>query len=257
MVPSSVDSLADNIVVVLVEPSDPGNIGASARAMKTMGLRQLRLVQPLHFPHPKATWRATNALEVVEQAQVYADLVEAVSNCQLVFATSARNRSLPWPQVTAHQAGVVVTEAMKTNQRVALVFGRERSGLTNEELQQCHRHICISANSNYPVLNLSHAVQIVCYEIFRHYTDEDQTNEEGHFGVDWDQPLAAHKDIEGLLVAMDKMLVDTKFYNPQNPDKLVARLQRMFMRAGLDIMEVNIWRGIISHFQAISTRNKK
>ena len=257
MLCQNLSGLANNVVVVLVEPSDPGNIGASARAMKTMALRQLRLVRPLHFPHPKASWRATNALEVVEQAQVYSDFAEAISDCHLVFATSARNRSLPWPQVTAQQAGLVVKKAVDESQKVALVFGRERSGLTNDELQQCHRHVFISANSEYPVLNLSHAVQIACYEVFRHYVDDYQKNNDVHFGVDWDQPLAEHKDIGGLLVAMDKMLVETGFYNPENPDKLVPRLQRMFLRAGLDKMEINILRGIISHFQEISVRSKK
>ena len=255
------DDILNRVIIVLVGTSDPGNIGASARAMKTMGIHQLRLVDPLYFPHPKATWRATHAVDLVQQAQVYPDLASAIGDCQLVLATSARCRSLPWPLVQVAEGARLIIDQARTDAPIAIIFGRERAGLTNDELQMCHRHIIIPADEQCGILNISHAVQIVCYEIFRqlHHQENSQNNDErdNHFGVRWDQPLAPHSEIQLMLEALEKTLIASSFYNPERPDKLIPRLRRLFMRAAPDQMEVNIWRGIISHFHSMNEKKKR
>ena len=149
--------------IVLVNTTDPGNIGAAARAMKTMGLKNLYLVAPKAFPHLSASVRASHAIDILAEARVVDNLTEALQDCSLVFGTSTRVRELNWVTLTARAAAEkIITRPL---QDVALVFGRERCGLTNEELQHCHFQIIIPANPDYSSLNLAAAVQIVCYEL--------------------------------------------------------------------------------------------
>ncbi|MBV8801935.1 MAG: RNA methyltransferase, partial [Gammaproteobacteria bacterium] len=156
--------MLDNIRIVLVNPSHPGNIGATARAMKTMGLKKLYLVNPRLFPHTNANEMASGALDVLGQAVVVDELDEALTDCELVVGTSARERAIPWPQLLPRElADLARIEAQKTT--IAIVFGREQSGLTNDELDRCHFHLIIPSNPDYSSLNLAAAVQVVAYEL--------------------------------------------------------------------------------------------
>ncbi|MFQ3282352.1 RNA methyltransferase, partial [Reinekea sp.] len=155
-----------NIKIVLIKTWHPGNIGAVARAMKNMGLHQLALVDPVDFPSEEATNRAGQATDLLENVEVFSTLAEAIADCTMVVGTSARDRTLKLPSLTAQTCAEQVVEEQEAGQ-VAIVFGRERMGLHNDEIQQCHFQLNIDANPDYPVLNLSQAVQIVSYEIFK------------------------------------------------------------------------------------------
>ncbi len=155
----------DSLRIVLVETSHPGNIGGAARAMKTMGLSQLWLVRPARFPDPQAEWRAAGALDVLDRAIVVDSLDQAIGDCSLVVGTSTRSRRIPWPIATANTFAQQF--ASEPARAVALLFGRETSGLTNDELQRCHLHLQIPANPAYSSLNVAMAVQVVCYELFQ------------------------------------------------------------------------------------------
>jgi tRNA (cytidine32/uridine32-2'-O)-methyltransferase len=205
--------------------------------MKTMGLSQLRLVQPKYFPHEQATALASDAVDVLENAQVYDDLKSAIADCHFVVGTSARKRYLDWPLLTAHEAANRVIEA--SAESVAIVFGREQSGLTNEELQSCHAHLQIPANPNYSSLNLASAVQVVAYEIFcASLSNRPEKKTEA---------LATHAELELLLAHLEETLIDIEFLDPKNPRMLMPRLRRLFNRAELEQTEVNILRGILTH----------
>ena len=159
----ALSELFAHIRIVLVNPSDPGNIGAAARAMKTMGLKRLYLVTPDAFPHHKASVRASNALDILADAMVVDSLEEAIQDCHCVFGTSTRERELNWVSLTARETAEKI--GGMPQQEIAILFGRERCGLTNQELQHCHFQITIPANPDYSSLNLASAVQIVCYEL--------------------------------------------------------------------------------------------
>ena len=224
---------------MLVETSDPGNIGAAARAMKTMGLCDLRLVNPAHFPHPKAVWRAKAAKDLVDNARVYPCLAAAVAECQLAVASSARMRTLPWPTLTPRGLAAQVGALSPAGGPVALVFGREKTGLKNEELQLCQWHCVIPANPEYPVLNLSHAVQLLCYEL-NNVRHPDKLEP----GYESDQPPATQEAIEHMFAELCAMLDASGFSRKDDSQKLIPRLRRFFARAQLDRMEANIWHGI-------------
>ena len=156
--------MLENIRIVLMNTSHPGNIGSVARAMKTMGLTDLCLVSPLQFPDPKADEMASNAVDVLAQATVVETLEDAIADCALVVGTSARTRKIPWPLLAPRAMAEKVREEAPTNQ-IAIVFGREQSGLSNEELERCHLHVNIPANPEYSSLNLGAAVQVIAYEL--------------------------------------------------------------------------------------------
>ena len=153
--------MLDNIRVVLVNTSHPGNIGGAARAMKNMGLSRLVLVEPRDFPSPEAEARASGASDVLESAQVVATLEEALVGCTVVLGTSARDRSLPWPLVDPRECGEKVIAEAGQGKEIALVFGREHAGLTNDELQRCHFHVHIPSSPDFSSLNLAAAVQVL------------------------------------------------------------------------------------------------
>lgn len=227
--------MLEKVRIVLVNTTHPGNIGAAARAMKTMGLSELVLVQPQQFPHGLATGMASNADDLLTKAKVVPTLQEALKGCGLVLGTSARIRSLSWRLLTPEEAA---TEALAHTQTadVAIVFGREKSGLTNEELQQCHAHICIPANEEYNVLNLAQAVQIICYE-FRKTLLRNETL------PDYREPLASHDEVQRLYSHMQLVLEKLQFYDPANAKQLMPRLKRMFSRIKLEKREISILRG--------------
>lgn len=226
-----------NIRIVLVNTSHPGNIGAAARAMKTMGLTTLYLVSPQLFPHPKATEMATGASDILDKAVIVNDLAEAIADCGLVVGTSARSRTIPWPMLSPRQfAEKAIPEA--TTRKVAIIFGREQSGLTNDELHHCHFHLQIPCDPGYTSLNVAAAVQVIAYELRIASLAEDVKEE-------WDYPFATAQEMRGFYEHLERVLIAIDFLNPKVPRQLMTRLQRLFNRARPDVMEVNILRGIL------------
>ncbi|AOV16864.1 tRNA (cytosine(32)/uridine(32)-2'-O)-methyltransferase TrmJ [Acidihalobacter aeolianus] len=235
------------IRIVLVEPSHPGNIGAAARAMKTMGLSRLYLVSPEQYPHAEATARASGADDILASAVVCNDLDAALSGTTLVFGTSARARNLEWPTIPPRAAAEAVTH--EPEGEVALLFGRERSGLTNEELERCHYRVHIPANPNYSSLNLASAVQILCYElalVADHEVVNPQTRETTS---EVGESFADQIDVERFYAHLEQALVEIDFLDPDNPRQLMRRLKRLFNRTRLLHTEVNLLRGILTAAQ--------
>jgi tRNA (cytidine32/uridine32-2'-O)-methyltransferase len=226
------------IRVVLVETSHPGNIGAAARAMKNMCLQTLYLVRPKLFPHDEATARASGADDVLENAVVVDTLQQAIADCQLVYGASARLRSLPWPLSTPRECAAQVVEAAQAG-HVALVFGRERTGLSNEELALCQSLVHIPTNPDYASLNVAAAVQILAYEVLM---ASQQTASQPIQAPD--SRLATQQEVEGMFEHLESTLIDLDYLDPQNPRQLMRRLRRLFNRVQLEDTEVNIIRGI-------------
>ena len=239
------------IKFVLVGTTHPGNIGASARAIKNMGLNNISLVAPKDFPNDSAFYRAKAAKDVLENAEIHKDLFEATKNCQLIIGTSARNRKVPWPVVTPKEAGKEIIKYLKGGSKeVAIVFGREDRGLTNEELGMCNLHVHIPTDESYSSLNLSQAVQILSYEVRLALLEE-----QGEVEVNaWDVELANSDQTERLINHMDELMQEVDFYDTQNPRKLLTRVRRFYKRSQIDVMEANIFRGF---FSAIQKRLKK
>jgi len=239
------ESLLPRVKVVMVHTSHSGNIGSAARAMKTMGLTNLVLVSPKQFPSEDAIAMSSGAADVLEGATVVETLEEAIVDCSLVVGASARSRNLPWPLVNpremAQQALALPAEA-----KIALVFGRERSGLTNDELARCSCHVNIPANADYSSLNVASAVQVLCYEL-RMSAVLSQGTEQPLWGVEWDQPPATSGQLEGLFEHWQKLLVDIDFLDPTNPRTLMSKVRRLILRAQPDEVEANIMRGMLSH----------
>jgi len=228
------------IRVVLVEPSHPGNIGGAARALKTMGLSELALVKPRRFPDPQAEWRAAGAQDVLDGVVIHASVEAAVADCQWVVGTSTRLRRIPWPVKDVADSAADIL-AQPPDSQVAILFGRETSGLTNEELQQCHCHLQIPANPEYPSLNLAMAVQVVAYELYRQRADKPAVD-----ATSWDRPLAPMGHIEALVQHFESALVASQFLDPANPGQTMTRLRRLLTRVALDETEVQILRGVLT-----------
>lgn len=239
----------NNIHIVLVETSHPGNIGAAARAAKTMGITRLRLVTPRLFPHADATAFASGAVDVLEAVQLFDSVATAVADCRMVVGTTARRRTVNAPILRPDEAArnVVGTAA---DQPVALVFGRERTGLTNEELDLCQQLIEIPANPDYSSLNLAAAVQVLSYECrcAAQGARDGVSDSDVQEGVRNDPPASAEQ-LEGLYGHLEEVLTGTGFLDPDNPRYLMRRLRRLFGRAGLDERELNILRGILTSVQ--------
>lgn len=233
--------MLEQIRIVLVNTSHPGNIGAAARAMKTMGLKNLYLVAPLQFPHVKADEMASGALDVLHQAKVVETLELAINDCHLVVGTSARNRTIPWPLLSPREMSEKIKSEAKESQ-IAIVFGREQSGLTNEELHQCHFHIQIPANPAYSSLNLAAAVQVIAYELRIAHLAKDHA-------LQWDYPLANADEMEKFFEHLQTVLVEIDFLKLSAPRQLMTRLRRLFFRARPDKMEMNILRGLLGAVQ--------
>ncbi|WP_416305408.1 tRNA (cytosine(32)/uridine(32)-2'-O)-methyltransferase TrmJ [Neptunicella sp. SCSIO 80796] len=240
--------MLENIKVVLVNTSHTGNIGSTARAMKTMGLSQLVLVDPVSKPDGQASALAAGATDVLGNAKIVATLAEAVADCGLVIGTSARSRTLSWPMIEPRECGEKLV-AESVNYPVALVFGRENNGLSNEELQQCHFHVCIPANPDYSSLNLAAAVQTLCYEVrMAHLQDSRLAEDEP------DYPLS--EDLERYYTHLEQTLTKTTFIVKQHPGMVMTKLRRLFNRARPEREELNILRGILASIDK-SIANKK
>lgn len=239
-------TMLDQIRIVLVNTSHPGNIGSAARAMKTMGLSRLYLVSPQQYPHQKAIEMAAGADDVLASAIVVPSLEEAVADCHWVIGTSARLRTIPWPLVSPRAMAEKIKQEPASSQ-IAIIFGREQSGLTNEELRRCHWHTQIPANPDYSSLNIAQAVQVLAYELRVASLSETPDAE-------WDYPLATAAEMERFFAHLEETLIDIQFLKPEAPRQLMTRLRRFFYRARPDVMEINILRGWCSAVQDV---NKK
>jgi tRNA (cytidine32/uridine32-2'-O)-methyltransferase len=242
--PAGVAERMARVRVVLVGTAHPGNIGGAARAMKNMGLGRLYLAAPVEFPHREATWRAVQATDLLDRAVVTRDLAEAVADCTLVIGTSARERRIQLPQLSPRRLGGLCTEA-GPREEIALVFGREDSGLSNEELRLCHWHVHVPTSAAYPSLNLAAAVQLLSYEL-RMAALESEGQDPGET---WDEPLATVEGVERFYEHLETTLVQVGFLNPAAPRQLMTRLRRLFNRVRLDQMELNILRGMLTEIQ--------
>jgi TrmH family RNA methyltransferase len=225
--------------IVLVGTSHPGNIGAVARAMKTMGLQRLVLVAPKVFPAEEASARAAGAVDVLESARVCAGLDEALAGASFVVGASARLRSLAWPSIAPREAAARIV-AETSSGEAAVVFGRENSGLTNEELARCHALLHIPTAPALGSLNLAMAVQVVAYELFL------ASGAAPALPPDRAQPAATAEEMEKFYEHLETALIAAKFLDPDNPRHLMRRLRRLFNRAQPDSNEVNILRGILA-----------
>lgn len=225
--------------IVLCRPQHPGNIGAAARAMKTMGITDLRLVAPEKFPAPEARWMATSAIDVLDRARVHGELKEAISDCVAAFALSARTREWSLQVLDARAAA---GKAAEFDGPVAFVFGNEQAGLTNEEMLACQYLVHIPANPEFSSLNLAQAVQVICYEMF-------QVSFSASFEMRKEKP-ATVADLEGLYGHLERAAVESEFYDPASNSRLPTRFRRLFSRVpGLEREEVNILRGLLNALQ--------
>jgi len=247
--------MSDHIRIVLVNTTHPGNIGGVARAMKNMGVSDLCLVEPKSFPHPDADARASGATDILEKACVVSTLDEALADCGLIFGTSARERHIPWPLVNPRELAAIATP-LEGKARVAILFGREDRGLTNEELQRCHHHVHIPAVESFSSLNIAAAVQVITYEL-RMAQVADQQAARPQWGTDWDIELAEQRELELMFEHLERTLVEIEFLDPNNPRQLMPRLRRLLQRAVPDKVEVNVLRGILTAIERRSGQVKK
>ncbi len=235
--------MLDKFRIVLVNTSHTGNIGSVARAMKTMGISNLYLVDPVTPPDGKAQALAAGATDILASAKIVDTLEEAIKDCGLVVGASARSRTWSWPMLDPRQcAKKMLSEAPK--HEVALVFGRENNGLSNEELQLCQFHVCLPANPEYSSLNLAMAVQTLCYEIRMTWLE----NQEQYETIEEDYPLA--DDLDGFYQHLEETLIKTGFIIKAHPGQVMMKLKRMFNRARVERQELNILRGILSSIQS-------
>ena len=250
---SALKNVLNSVRIVLVQTYHPGNIGAIARAMKTMGLNELYLVDPRDYPAEEASSRAAGALDVLDNATVVETLAEALADCTQVFATSARKRNYTRPQVTAEEAaGWIKTNP---NEKIAIVFGRERMGLSNEQLGMCQQLLYIPGNPEYDVLNIGSAVQIVSYELFKKLgihrdqidipqalDDNDNDNEEEYANQ---HAYVNQQELERFYQHLESTLSDTGFLVKSHPGEALQRLKQMFARAQPNAKELRMLRGIL------------
>lgn len=243
--------LLDNIRVVMIHTSHPGNIGSAARAMKTMGLSDLCLVRPKSFPDEQATALASNATDVLDKATVVDTLEEAIAECHLVIGASARRkRSLTWEQLDSRACGELIAK-QSISGKAALVFGRERTGLTNEELAMCQYLVHIPANPDYSSLNIASAVQILSYEC-RMGMDKTISRQDQRAQL-MDQSRAdnvvSSDAMLGYYDQLQALMIQSGFLDPEEPRYLMQRLRRLYGRVRLRRSELNILRGMLASFE--------
>ncbi|KFN44917.1 RNA methyltransferase [Arenimonas oryziterrae] len=238
----------DALKIVLVGTQHPGNIGSAARAMKTMGLSRLALVTPEKFPHPEAYALAAGANDLLDVAEVHPTLASALADCRFVMGTTARKRTVTMPELPPREAAQRLLAAQALGP-VALVFGRERTGLENDELQLCHAAVCIPANPDYSSLNLAAAVQVLAYELRLAALEGAGASLPGP--ADPDERPATHAEMEGFFQHFGELLDDIDFHKGRPPDMISQRLRRLFLRAQPEPRELRILRGIFSDTQRL------
>jgi tRNA/rRNA methyltransferase/tRNA (cytidine32/uridine32-2'-O)-methyltransferase len=238
-----------NLRIVMVETSHPGNIGSAARAMKTMGIKELRLVSP-RKPYSQETWAlASGANDIVEQAQIVQTLPEALADCQYVIGASARSeRTLQWPQMDSRECGNFVAERLPS-QNVALVFGRERTGLTNEELEHCNALVHIPMAFDFLSLNIAMAIQVLSYECAMAVRTPPAPPPQ-------EEELANAESMEGFYTHLEQSMIEARFLDPENPRLLMRRIRRLFGRAEVTVSEMNILRGMLAAFAGRKFQNR-
>ena len=245
----------ESIRVVMVETTHPGNIGAAARAMKTMGYNNLYLVKPKIYPNAEATARAAGADDILGTVVVCDSLEEALQGCVTVVASTARPRSISHTVFTPREYAAKLFEMVKLGP-VALVFGRESSGLSNEELELCNVILQIPTNPDFSSLNVASAVQILCYE-FIQVLQSDETEKANVESDDKEKTkLATADEMKYFYDHLEQSMIDVGFLNPEQPRKLMRRLKSLFNRAHLDENEMSILRGLLAAVQEIAIRNK-
>jgi tRNA (cytidine32/uridine32-2'-O)-methyltransferase len=235
------------IRIVLVGTQHPGNIGSTARAMKTMGLSRLALVAPERYPHADAAALAAGADDVLASATLHDDLAAAIADCRLVLGCTARSRRIALDEYAPRAAAARLHEAARDGAEVALVFGRERTGLTNEELQLCHAAVHIPANPEYSSLNLAQAVQVLAYELRMAMLDAPAAVVDGHR-----ETPASHAQLESFFAQLADTLDAIDFHKGRAPDAAMHKLRRIFLRADLDEREVRILRGVLADAQRMA-----
>ncbi|WP_039849683.1 tRNA (cytosine(32)/uridine(32)-2'-O)-methyltransferase TrmJ [Grimontia indica] len=243
--------MLENIRIVLVGTTHSGNIGSAARAMKVMGLKHMVLVAPDCQVDGQAIALAAGASDIANNARIVDTVEEAVADCGLVIGTSARNRSLEWPMLDSRECGVKAIEEA-AQYPVAFVFGRERTGLTNEELQACHFHVAIPANPEYSSLNLAMAVQTLCYEARMAWLDS-----QAYKGEVKEQPYPLAEDLERFYAHLEQVLDTTGFINKSHPGMVMTKLRRLFNRARPESQELNILRGVLSSVEKHNKEKQK
>jgi tRNA (cytidine32/uridine32-2'-O)-methyltransferase len=257
--------MLDSIRIILVNTSDCRNIGSAARAMKTMGLSQLILVDPLELPNGQAQALAAGATDVLGNAKVVSTLSEAIADCGLVVGTSARSRTLPWPMLDPRECGAKLTSEVK-DYPVALVFGRESSGLTNDELQLCHYHVCIPANPEYSSLNLAMAVQTLSYEIRMNFLAREQSThnkaqldeqELQSAGQEEGAEYPLVNETENFYQHFESALTATGFIQLKHQGQVMNKVRRLFNRARPDGKELKMLRGILSSIDRVVKSDTK
>ena len=258
---AAVSAHLSHVRIVMVNTTLPANIGSALRAMKTMGLSKLVLVAPKTYPHPNIDSLAAGATDLIEQIEIVETLADAIKDCHLVFGTSARSRTIPWPLLNARPAAEKSISAVVNDQQdVAVVFGREDRGLTNEELAMANYHVTIPVNTDYGVLNVAQAIQVICYEMRMATLAAVESGEDEAAtmpvtdteSMQWDEPLVKHEQMEQFYPHIEKMLAEIEFLDPKNPRLLPLRLRRLFGRIQLDRMEYHLLRGIFSRVQALN-----
>ena len=227
----------NNIRIILVETTHPGNIGATARAMKTMCQEHLGLVNPKMFPSAEATARAAGADDILGNAGIFNDIKSAIADCDLVITTSARLRNLRWPLLTPAECAALIKR--QTNKNTAILFGRESSGLSNEEMESGNYVVKIPANESYSSLNIASAVQIICYEILKTCKNETEN-------VNQDNNYVNQKEMEIFYRQLEDCMIAAEYHDPDNPRRLMRRMRRLFNRARLDPSEWRIFCGFLA-----------
>jgi len=250
-----------SVRIVLCTTTHPGNIGAAARAMKTMGVSDLSLVTPKLFPHEEANTRATSAVDILDRAQVFSSLEEALQGCHFVVGLTSRRRDLSHDMVSLRESTVRAARELShpsywideksAPPQAAFVFGTEMSGLSNSELDLCNLLANIPTDPDFGSLNLGSAVQVTCYELRQAFLGDTPLQP-------YPQPLAIHEDVEALFAHLERTLSITQFLNPNNPKKLMERIRRMLTRTRLEQEEVSMLRGLLKSFErTIAPRTKR
>lgn len=263
--------MLNNFRIVLVRTTHAGNIGAAARAMKTMGVSDLVLVAPENFDNgserfDEARARSAGAVDIFDNARIVASLEDAIVDCHFVAGTSTRQRSIPWPHLSLADAGSVLTEEVKQGSKIAIVFGREEHGLTNAELALCSQHMSIDANPDYPVMNLAAAVQVVCYELRQLSLNQQPLKQQSldtpsktvslETAVEeWDQPRASMDELEKFYQHFEQTLLDLDYIKTTDSGQLMTRVRRLFNRALPDKLEISLLRGMLAKAQKATRTN--
>jgi len=234
----------DNIRIILIETISSYNIGAVARAMKTMGLQELYLVNPKKFPSEKSYALAVGAYDILKKVVIKKTVLESIKNCELIFGTSIRNRKYDWPTISSKKmAKKIIHYKNKSNRKIAILFGREDNGLSNHELKYCHYRVYIRTHSIYTSLNLSQAVQIISYDIYNYFIKKNRKS----FSYKL-KPLANKEVVQKFYEHLEKVLYKINFLKYNNKKKyiLIYRFQRLFQKAKLETEEINLLRGFCS-----------